>query len=98
MAAGAKTRAAIAAQPEWLLAVPTDRQLRVASRVVVTGCTRLGRRPARANEPCYPRKSPTPLPQFRPASASVRPTSDSPRDFVGRRGAREAPHGRVTGA
>jgi glutamine---fructose-6-phosphate transaminase (isomerizing) len=38
MAGGVKTRAAIAAQPEWLRAVPTDRRLRAASRVVVTGC------------------------------------------------------------
>ncbi|HYZ19339.1 MAG TPA: SIS domain-containing protein [Gaiellaceae bacterium] len=39
MAAGSKTRAAIAAQPEWLLAVPTDRVLPEARRaVVLTGC------------------------------------------------------------
>jgi glucosamine--fructose-6-phosphate aminotransferase (isomerizing) len=38
VSAGTKTRAAIAAQPEWLRAVPTDLQLRVGSRVVVTGC------------------------------------------------------------
>jgi glutamine---fructose-6-phosphate transaminase (isomerizing) len=38
MARGEKTRAAIAVQPEWLLAVPTGLQLRPASRVVVTGC------------------------------------------------------------
>jgi glutamine---fructose-6-phosphate transaminase (isomerizing) len=38
MAGGAKTRAAIAAQPEWLLAVPTDRLLPPRSLVVLTGC------------------------------------------------------------
>ena len=38
MAAGAKTRAAIAAQPEWLRAVPTDRRLGARPLVVVTGC------------------------------------------------------------
>jgi glucosamine--fructose-6-phosphate aminotransferase (isomerizing) len=38
MPAGAKTRAAIAAQPEWLRAVQTDLRLRPGSRVVVTGC------------------------------------------------------------
>jgi glutamine---fructose-6-phosphate transaminase (isomerizing) len=38
MAGGVKTRAAIAAQPEWLLAVPTDLRLRVRNTVVVTGC------------------------------------------------------------
>jgi len=38
MAGGVKTRAAIAAQPEWLRAVPTDRRLHERSRVVVTGC------------------------------------------------------------
>jgi glucosamine--fructose-6-phosphate aminotransferase (isomerizing) len=38
MAAGAKTRAAIAAQPEWLRAVPTDRRLPKQSLVLATGC------------------------------------------------------------
>jgi glutamine---fructose-6-phosphate transaminase (isomerizing) len=38
MAGGAKTRAAIAAQPEWLLAVPTDRLLPPRALVVLTGC------------------------------------------------------------
>ena len=38
MAVGANTRAAIAAQPDWLRAVPTDRRLRERSLVVVTGC------------------------------------------------------------
>jgi glucosamine--fructose-6-phosphate aminotransferase (isomerizing) len=38
VAAGAKTRAAIAAQPEWLRAVPSDRQFPEGSRIVVTGC------------------------------------------------------------
>ena len=37
MALGDETRAAIAAQPEWLRAVPTDRQL-PSGRVVYTGC------------------------------------------------------------
>jgi glucosamine--fructose-6-phosphate aminotransferase (isomerizing) len=38
VAAGANTRAAIAAQPDWLRAVPTDRRLRERSVAVVTGC------------------------------------------------------------
>jgi fructoselysine-6-P-deglycase FrlB-like protein len=38
MAGGVKTRTAIEAQPEWLLAVPTDRRLGAKSPVVVTGC------------------------------------------------------------
>jgi glutamine---fructose-6-phosphate transaminase (isomerizing) len=33
-----KTRAAIAVQPEWLRAVPTDLQLRTGKTVVLTGC------------------------------------------------------------
>jgi glucosamine--fructose-6-phosphate aminotransferase (isomerizing) len=37
MPAGAATRAAIAAQPEWLRGVPTDRRL-PSGRVVYTGC------------------------------------------------------------
>jgi glutamine---fructose-6-phosphate transaminase (isomerizing) len=37
VAAGVETRAAIAAQPEWLRRVPTDRRL-PAGRVVFTGC------------------------------------------------------------
>jgi glucosamine--fructose-6-phosphate aminotransferase (isomerizing) len=37
MAGGEETRAAIAAQPEWLRAVPTDRRL-VRFRTVFTGC------------------------------------------------------------
>jgi glucosamine--fructose-6-phosphate aminotransferase (isomerizing) len=36
--AGEKTRAAIASQPEWLRAVPTDRRLPDGLRVVYTGC------------------------------------------------------------
>jgi glucosamine--fructose-6-phosphate aminotransferase (isomerizing) len=36
--AGVKTRAAIAAQPEWLRAVRTDLRLRTGKVVVVTGC------------------------------------------------------------
>jgi glutamine---fructose-6-phosphate transaminase (isomerizing) len=36
--AGAKTRAAIAAQPEWLRAVQTDLRLQKGSLVVLTGC------------------------------------------------------------
>ena len=36
--AGEKTRAAIAAQPEWLRGVPTDRRLPRGLRVVHTGC------------------------------------------------------------
>jgi fructoselysine-6-P-deglycase FrlB-like protein len=36
--AGEKTRAAIASQPEWLRAVPTDRTLPAGLRVVYTGC------------------------------------------------------------
>jgi glutamine---fructose-6-phosphate transaminase (isomerizing) len=38
VAAGEHTRAAIAAQPEWLRAVQTDLRLRTGSLVVVTGC------------------------------------------------------------
>jgi glutamine---fructose-6-phosphate transaminase (isomerizing) len=36
--AGEKTRAAIAAQPDWLRSVPTDRRLPEGARVVFTGC------------------------------------------------------------
>jgi glucosamine--fructose-6-phosphate aminotransferase (isomerizing) len=36
--AGEKTRAAAAAQPDWLRAVPTDRRLPEDARVVFTGC------------------------------------------------------------
>jgi glucosamine--fructose-6-phosphate aminotransferase (isomerizing) len=36
--AGEKTRAAIASQPEWLRAVPTDRRVPDGLRVVYTGC------------------------------------------------------------
>jgi glutamine---fructose-6-phosphate transaminase (isomerizing) len=36
--AGEKTRAAIASQPEWLRAVPTERRLPDGLRVVYTGC------------------------------------------------------------
>jgi glucosamine 6-phosphate synthetase-like amidotransferase/phosphosugar isomerase protein len=36
--AGEKTRRAIAAQPEWLRGVPTDRRLPDGARVVFTGC------------------------------------------------------------
>jgi glucosamine--fructose-6-phosphate aminotransferase (isomerizing) len=36
--AGEKTRAAIASQPDWLRAVPTDRRLPDGLRVVHTGC------------------------------------------------------------
>ncbi|HET7857021.1 MAG TPA: SIS domain-containing protein [Gaiellaceae bacterium] len=38
MSAGNKTRAAIAAQPEWLRGVHTDLRLREGSLVVLTGC------------------------------------------------------------
>ncbi|MDX6492919.1 MAG: hypothetical protein QOH02_854 [Gaiellaceae bacterium] len=38
MANGARTRAAIGAQPEWLTVVPTDRRLPDGARVVYTGC------------------------------------------------------------
>ena len=38
MEAGAHTRAAVLAQPEWLRAVPDDRRLAAAARVVYTGC------------------------------------------------------------
>ena len=38
MANGEKTRAAIAAQPEWLRQVPTDRRLPDGARVLYTGC------------------------------------------------------------
>ncbi len=38
MANGEQTRAAIAAQPEWLRAVPTDRRLPDGGRVLYTGC------------------------------------------------------------
>ena len=36
--AGERTRAAIAAQPEWLVGVPTDRRLPDGARVLYTGC------------------------------------------------------------
>jgi hypothetical protein len=36
--AGEKTRKAIAAQPEWLAQVPTDRRLPEGARVAVVGC------------------------------------------------------------
>ena len=36
--AGDKTRAAIAAQPEWLACVPTDRRLPEGARAAVVGC------------------------------------------------------------
>ena len=36
--AGEATRAAIAAQPDWLRSVPTDRRLPDGARVVYTGC------------------------------------------------------------
>ena len=38
MANGEQTRAAIAAQPEWLRGVPTDRRLPDGARVLYTGC------------------------------------------------------------
>jgi fructoselysine-6-P-deglycase FrlB-like protein len=38
VAAGEQTRAAIAAQPDWLRRVPTDRRLRDGARVLLTGC------------------------------------------------------------
>ncbi len=38
MANGEQTRAAIATQPEWLRAVPTDRRLPDGARVLYTGC------------------------------------------------------------
>jgi glucosamine--fructose-6-phosphate aminotransferase (isomerizing) len=38
VANGEKTRAAIAAQPEWLRQVPTDRRLPDGARVLYTGC------------------------------------------------------------
>jgi len=38
VANGEKTRAAIAAQPDWLRAVPTDRRLPAGARVLHTGC------------------------------------------------------------
>ena len=38
MANGEKTRAAIAAQPDWLRAVPTDRRLPAGAQVLHTGC------------------------------------------------------------
>ena len=38
MEAGAFTRAALLAQPEWLRAVPHDRRLPLGARVVYTGC------------------------------------------------------------
>jgi glutamine---fructose-6-phosphate transaminase (isomerizing) len=38
MANGEQTRAAIAAQPEWLRGVPTDRRLPDGARVLHTGC------------------------------------------------------------
>src|SRR6266550_7092953 len=38
MANGERTRAAIAAQPEWLRGVPTDRRLPDGARVLYTGC------------------------------------------------------------
>ena len=38
MANGEQTRAAIAAQPEWLQQVPTDRRLPDRARVIHTGC------------------------------------------------------------
>jgi glucosamine--fructose-6-phosphate aminotransferase (isomerizing) len=38
MANGEQTRAAIAAQPEWLRQVPTDRRLPDGARVLYTGC------------------------------------------------------------
>lgn len=38
MANGEHTRAAIAAQPEWLRGVPTDRRLPDGARVLYTGC------------------------------------------------------------
>jgi fructoselysine-6-P-deglycase FrlB-like protein len=38
VANGEQTRAAIAAQPEWLRRVPTDRRLPAGARVLYTGC------------------------------------------------------------